>query len=136
MPGQRLTRRADRPWPIAALAAATWAQPWAMGSQHVNPWSLAIWTTLVVLTALPLVFTDPWTFRQTCLIIGAVLLGTESMISLPTLLTALPVLVALFPAGALLLVAGWKRPGPARIVLTAVLLAVPGLTGVTSLLTH
>ncbi|MFF2078478.1 hypothetical protein ACFVXG_27440 [Kitasatospora sp. NPDC058162] len=134
MSGHLFTRRADRPWPIALFAAATWVQPWVTNTHHINPWLIALWLVLGALTALPLLIADPVRFRQACLTVGGLLLGLEVLISLPFLLIILPFYVALFPAGALLLLAGWRRRGPARGILTAVLLVVPCLMAVTSLL--
>ncbi|MFF2078480.1 hypothetical protein ACFVXG_27450 [Kitasatospora sp. NPDC058162] len=117
--------RPDRPWPIVALAGASWLPLWAVARDYADGKAVAIWLLLLVLTLLPLPYGDPVVFRRTCLTIGGLLLATEFVLSLPYLLLVLPFFIAFFPAGVLLLLAGWRRGGRVRTGLAAVLGAFP-----------
>ncbi|MBD0689596.1 hypothetical protein [Streptomyces sp. CBMA123] len=122
--------RADRPWQLVALAGASWLPPWAVAGRDVNGEIVAIWLLLLALTVLPLSYRDPRAFRRTCQTVGGILLGLEIVVSIPFLLLVLPFLVAFLPAGAVLLLAGWKRGGPVRTGLAAVLTAFPFVVAV------
>ncbi|MFF2078479.1 hypothetical protein ACFVXG_27445 [Kitasatospora sp. NPDC058162] len=125
-------RRTDRPWLIALFAAATWVQPWFLIDTSATWWAATLWFLLLALTVLPQAVTDPLWFRRTCRIVAGVVLGTEIAVSAPNLLP-LPFLLVLFPAGLLLLLAGWGRGSPVRGFLAALLLAVPFLLGFATL---
>jgi hypothetical protein len=124
MTDHAVSQPADRPWPIVVLAGATWLPACLLPLlKHTPPDGqlIAAWGALLGLTLLPLALTRAAAFRRACLVIGAVGLAVEFILSLPFFLIALPFFVALCPAGALLLLAGWKKPGPARTTIAAVL---------------
>ncbi|MFH9347625.1 hypothetical protein [Kitasatospora sp. NPDC017646] len=125
--------RTDRPWLIALFAAATWVQPWVLVGTTAPWWLVTLWGLFLVLTALPLTLADPLTFRRVCLTVGGTVLGTQVALAVPYLLIPLPFTLILFPAGILLLLAGWKRCALARGTLAALLLVIPVLTGFTTL---
>ncbi|MFF9644873.1 hypothetical protein [Kitasatospora aureofaciens] len=127
--------RTDRPWQIVALAGASWLPPWAVVRGDVNGETIALWFLLLALTVLPLSYRNPYLFRRTCRIVGGILLGLQFVVSVPFLLLVLPLLVAFLPAGALLLLAGWKRSGPVRTGLAVTLAALP-LVIITGVLCH
>ncbi|MEV7596061.1 hypothetical protein AB0O91_01565 [Kitasatospora sp. NPDC089797] len=125
MKAQLLAVRTDRSRQIAALAATSWLPPWVVPADGPGGVVIALWCLLLALTVLPLCRAGFWAFRRTCLTVGGVLLGLELLAAVPTQLLALPFLVVLFPAGALLLLAGRMRGGPLRTGLAALLTAVP-----------
>ncbi|MEU4120391.1 hypothetical protein AB0F71_38560 [Kitasatospora sp. NPDC028055] len=127
MSSQLSSRRTDRPWPLVALATATWVQPAAM-IHTTYAWPLvAGWLLLLAGTVLPLAVTDAARFRRTCLTVGGVVLGAQLAVSLPYHLIPLLFLLPVFPAGPLLLLAAWRRAVLTRGILATVLLAYPAL---------
>ncbi|MEV7596062.1 hypothetical protein AB0O91_01570 [Kitasatospora sp. NPDC089797] len=126
--------RTDRLWPIALVAAVTWVQPWVLVGFSAAWWLVALWALFLTLGAVPLAIADPLRFRRTSLVIGGAVLGTQVALAVPYLLIPLPFVLALFPAGLLLLLAGGKRCAPARGLLAALLLVIPATTAFTTLL--
>ncbi|MBO1418472.1 hypothetical protein [Streptomyces sp. FH025] len=122
------SHRADRPWPIVVLAVVCWLMPWlpvVFGNSTSNSQIVVFWLILVTLTSLPLSIFDDAVFRYACLTIGAIQVAIEALLSVAFYGIALPVFVAFFPAGALLLLAGWRRAAPVRTVLAAFLAVFP-----------
>ncbi|MFD5461794.1 hypothetical protein ACFWIQ_03070 [Kitasatospora sp. NPDC127059] len=133
MTGRLFAFRTDRPWLIALFALATWVQPWILIGATAAWWLITLWGLCLALNALPLVIADPLGFRRTCLTVGSLVLGTQIALAAPYLLIPLPFVLILFPAGPLLLLAGWKNGALARGTLAALLLIIPVLTGFTTL---
>ncbi|MBD0689597.1 hypothetical protein [Streptomyces sp. CBMA123] len=133
MTGRLFAFRTDRPWPIALFASVTWLQPWTLMGTTAAWWILTLWGLSLALTALPLGIADPLTFRHTCLAVGGVVLSTQVTLAAPYLPLPPPFSVILFPAGGLLLLAGWKRGGLTRATLAALLLVIPAATAFATL---
>jgi hypothetical protein len=133
MTEQPLTGRAGRPWPVVVLAGATWLPCWAVLRDDTTGVGLTVWGLLIALTLAPLCIRDGRAFRRACQIIAALLLAIEFLVSIPTMLLALPYLLVLCPAGWVLLLAVWNTGPVTRTIIGIALAVIPFSVGFATL---
>ncbi|MFH8387365.1 hypothetical protein ACH4E7_41765 [Kitasatospora sp. NPDC018058] len=129
MVGSLSSRYAEpRPWGLAAWAGASWliyAVAYVAGYAGADGETLVRWCLAGFSTLIPLGVPGHRGFRVACLVVGWLQFGIEIGLSLPWLLIPLPYLVAFFPSGVVLLLAGRRNGGPSGKVVGALLSLVP-----------
>ncbi|MGW2248632.1 hypothetical protein ACWCXH_00300 [Kitasatospora sp. NPDC001660] len=129
MTGSLASRYAEpRPWGLAAWAGASWliyAVAYVTGEAGADGETLVRWCLAGFSTLIPLAVPGRWGFRVACLVVGWLQFGIEIMLSLGFLLIPLPIFVAVFPSGVVLLLAGRRNGGPIGKVIGVLLSLVP-----------
>ncbi|MFI6151097.1 hypothetical protein ACIBCA_00165 [Kitasatospora sp. NPDC051170] len=127
MKGRTLPLAAKESQLIVFLAGLSWAP---FGVQTLteawgNPPLLAVEGMLITLTLLPLAYSDRIRFRRTTLTVGWLFSGIQILFSAPWFLIPLLFWVPIMPAGVLLLIAAGRRGFTTRLVVAALVAALP-----------